>query len=41
MNLQVPSGASTTGLASTNIVFGYVNAIWVRPLQSISLLTRP
>jgi subtilisin family serine protease len=43
MNLQVLSGASTTGQASTNIQYFGPPFIpkWVRPLQTIHLLTKP
>lgn len=43
MNLQIQDGAATTGQASTNIsYFGLPTIpIWVRPLQSISILTKP
>jgi hypothetical protein len=44
MNLQIANGSSTTGYASTDIkVFGnyYYYSKWVRPLQSIAILTKP
>jgi subtilisin family serine protease len=43
MNLQIADGNATTGQASTDIQdFGPpFTPIWVRPLQTISLLTKP
>jgi subtilisin family serine protease len=43
MNLRILDGAATIGQASTDIThFGPpILPIWVRPLQSISLLTKP
>ena len=43
MDLQIADGASTTGLASTNITYygPPIIPIWVRPLQTIQLLTKP
>jgi subtilisin family serine protease len=41
INLQILNGASTTGLASTDITVSATFPIWVRPLQTIQLLTKP
>jgi len=41
MNLQIATGASTTGYASTDIKYDGFYPKWVRPLQSISILTKP
>lgn len=43
MNLQIANGSSTTGAASTDIkLFStFIIPIWVRPLQTIQLLTAP
>ncbi len=41
MNLQILNGSSTTGLASTSIKYDAYLPKWVRPLQTIQLLTQP
>ena len=40
MKLQIADGSTTSGSASTSITYNYLGS-WIRPLQTIQLLTKP